>query len=98
MNSEKKSCDMMESIKLRKSEFFGLLLIVFATLLTYFTSEGLGILGMFIAGICLFKRHSCGCRCGCCQSQDCHKKECHESSECNDVKVEKKSKAKTKAK
>jgi hypothetical protein len=98
MDSEKKHCDMMHSIKFKKTELFGLLLIVFASLLTYVTSEGLGILGMFIAGICLFKRHSWGCKCPCCKSSECSDEVCYESCESKDVKVEKKAKPKAKSK
>lgn len=94
MDKDNKCCGFLGITSLRKSQVFGLVVIIFAILLTFVTREGLGILGMFLVGICMFRGH-CGCKCGCHQS--CEDK-CHVDHECCDVKVEKKAKSKAKEK
>ena len=52
---------------------FGIILVVLATVLTFMTLSGLGILGMFFAGLmmCCHKRMSLNCcGCSCCSSTD----------------------------
>jgi len=95
MDNESKCCGFLGVAHLKKSQIFGLVVIVLAVLLTFVTMEGLGILGMFLTGICLFKG-SHGCKCCCHQS--CEDSTCTVSHEHADVKVEKKSKPKAKAK
>ena len=92
MDKDSKCCSVLGITSLKKSQIFGLVVIVLAILLTFVTLEGLGILGMFIAGLCMFKS-SYGCKCCCHQSCE---KSCHTEHECSDVKVEKKAKPKAK--
>ncbi len=94
MDIDKKCCSFFGISSLKKSQILGLILILLALLLTFYRPDGLGILGMFLAGICLFKGN-CGCKCCCHQS--CEEK-CHVNHECSDLKVEKKSKSKVKEK
>jgi hypothetical protein len=98
MDKDKKCCSMLDVVKYKKSQVFGLFLLVLATLLTFFSYEGLGILGMFLVGLCLFKGHvwGCKCNCGCCNKS--HHDSCCAIGECDDIKVEAKAKPKAKPK
>lgn len=95
MDKENKCCGFLGLAHLKKSQIFGLMVIVLAILLTFYTLEGLGILGMFLTGICMFKA-SYGCRCCCHQGGE--ESSCTMPHEHCDVKIEKKSKPKAKAK
>ena len=69
-----KNCKMADC-KTHWCALFGIVLIVLATVLTFMTLSGLGILGMFLAGLmlCCHKKMSmnrCGCECGCCSGSD----------------------------
>lgn len=68
-----------------KHEIVGAIFILIATLLTIFTVNSLGILGMFIVGAmllcCKHSRCNCSCHCGCCNdlsTQHCDTKGTHE--------------------
>lgn len=98
MEDGKKCChNMMEVIKTHKGPFFGAVLIVLATLFTWASLDGLGILGMFLVGICLlkhcsWKHHGCCSGCPCCKDTGtCHTSEecCDEKGECSDKKSKK---------
>jgi hypothetical protein len=92
MDEEKKCCSMMGHLWHRKSEVLGVLLIVLATIATLLSFSGLGLFGMFLAGVFLVcKRHwKCGCPSECCM------KSCH--AEMHGMCVEEKPVKKTKAK
>jgi hypothetical protein len=70
------NCKITTDCKTHWCGIFGIVLIVLATILTFVTSSGLGILGLFFAGImmCCHKHWSCGktseCRC-CCGCKCC---------------------------
>jgi hypothetical protein len=96
MDKNSKCCGFLGITSLKNSQIFGLVIILLAILLTFGTYEGSAILGMFIAGIVLFKG-SCGCKCCCHHHQSCEQT-CHTESESCDVKAEKKPKSKAKAK
>ena len=73
--TKKNDCKMRECLSTHRREIVGAFFLVLATLLTALTFSGMGMLGMFIAGVAL-----CCKRNGCC---NCH---CHSSAEnCCDV-------------
>ena len=76
MDKEKK-CGFFASLLHHKTEIFGFLLILLGALATLVSFSGLGLLGMLIVGLCLFKGHCL--RCPCCRSQECVESmgECH---------------------
>lgn len=53
-----------------RHELVGLILLIIATLLTLFTGNGWGILGMFIAGVILFGHKCWSAHCHC--HSHCH--------------------------
>ena len=78
MDDEKK-CNITECCKTHWYRILGIVLLVLAVILTVITFSGLGILGMFLAGLmlCCHKHLSskmgwggCGCGCSCCSSSD----------------------------
>ncbi len=90
MEDAKQCCHKwMEAIKAHQGPFFGAVLIVLATLFTWASLDGLGILGMFLVGLCLIKHCSwkgnCCSHCPCCQKNEC----CDEKGECSDKKTKK---------
>lgn len=90
MDDAKKCCHKwMEAIKAHRGAFFGVILIFLATLFTWASLDGLGILGMFIVGLCLVKhcswKSNCPCPCSCCQDNKCSENK----GECSDKKDKK---------
>lgn len=77
-----KSCDTKSDCKMHWCSIFGVIFILLATVLTLFTLNGLGILGMFLVGLmfcCHKKMSSRGC-CACCKCCDTSEKGvCHTS-------------------
>jgi len=80
MDDESK-CKITECCKTHWYRILGIILLVLAVILTVITFSGLGILGMFLAGLmlCCHKHLSskmgwcgsgCGCGCSCCGSPD----------------------------
>ena len=67
-----KNCKISACCKTHWRSVLGLILVILGTILTVATLSGLGIFGMFLAGIalCCHKHLSawaggCGCGCGC---------------------------------
>jgi hypothetical protein len=55
-----------------KMEIFGVIFLVIATVLTLYTQSGMGILGLFIAGVVFCKHKHPGCsKCGCTNCECC---------------------------
>jgi len=78
MDNVKKCCGFWDMLKHRKSAILGGVLVVLATILTIFNPDGVAVLGLFIAGLCLLKNcywKSNGCysssHCCCCNKEDC---------------------------
>lgn len=94
MEEGKKCCGVLGHIWHRKSEVLGGLLIIFAAIATLLSFSGLGLLGMFIAGIALICKHHW--KCACCCAQECSMKSCHTDTSpmCCDEKPVKKTKVK----
>lgn len=78
-----KKCKITECCKTHWYKILGVILLVLAVILTVITFSGLGILGMFLAGLmlCCHKHLSskmgwgccdggCGCDCSCCSAAD----------------------------
>jgi len=94
MEEGKKCCGVLGHLWHRKSELLGGLLIVLAAIATLLSFSGLGLFGMFLAGVALIcKNHW---KCPCCYSQSCHLESCHtdKSAMCCDEEPVKKTKAK----
>ncbi len=71
MMDDLKKCNIT-ACKTHWCSIFGIVLLVLATVLTFMTLSGLGIFGMFLAGLMMCchkhmssKRCGCGCGCGC---------------------------------
>ena len=69
-----KNCKMT-ACKTHWCSLFGIILMVLATILTFMKLSGLGIFGMFLAGLmlCCHKHMSskrCDCGCGCCGTSE----------------------------
>ena len=88
MDEGKKYCGVIAHIWHRKSDILGGLLILFASIATLLSFSGLGLFGMFLAGIALICRHH--------WTPECCMKSCYTdmSSTCSDEKPMKKTKAK----
>jgi hypothetical protein len=76
MDKDKK-CGFFACLWHHKTEIFGFLLILLGALATLVSFSGLGLLGMLIVGLCLFRGHCF--KCPCCRSQECSDNmgECH---------------------
>lgn len=74
-----KKCKMMDCCRMHRCGMVGMVLIVIASILTIITSSGLGIFGMFIAGLGMCCHKSLLCRCKCCGE------ECGDDSKCDVV-------------
>ena len=77
MMDDEKKCKITECCKTHWYRVLGIILLVLAVVLTVVTFSGLGILGMFLAGLMLCchkhissKMGSCGCSCSCCDPCD----------------------------
>ena len=72
MDTSTKDCKV-ESYKTYGCKIFGIILLVIAAILTLITLNGLGILGMFIAGLILCCHKHMGCttsHCCCCCNKE----------------------------
>ena len=76
---DKNKCKITECCQKHWYRMLGIILVVLAAILTVITFSGLGILGMFLAGLmlCCHKHLSsgmgwggCGCGCSCCSSSN----------------------------
>ena len=95
MEEGKKCCGVLGHLWHRKSELLGGLLIVLAAIATLLSFSGLGLFGMFLAGVALICKHHW--RCPCCCSQSCYRESCStedKSAMCCDEPPVKKTKAK----
>ncbi|NDH08647.1 MAG: hypothetical protein EBY16_03350 [Gammaproteobacteria bacterium] len=94
MEEGKKCCGVLGNLWHRKSELLGGLLIVLAAIATLLSFSGLGLFGMFLAGIALISKHHW--KCPCCCSQSCCRESCStdKSAMCCDEPPVKKTKAK----
>ena len=94
MEEGKKCCGVLGHLWHRKSEVLGGLLIVLAAIATLLSFSGLGLFGMFLAGVALTCKHHWKCRCCCAQS--CYTESCgtEMSAACCDEPLVKKTKAK----
>jgi hypothetical protein len=72
---DKSKCKISECCQKHWYRILGIVLVVLAAILTIVTFSGLGILGMFLAGLmlCCHKHLSskmgCGCDCPCCSPE-----------------------------
>jgi hypothetical protein len=70
---KKKNCKVTACFTTHRRELVGGFFLLMATLLTILTFSGIGIFGMFIAGmaLCCHKHWCCrNCTCGCCSSTE----------------------------
>lgn len=72
--NKKGDCKIRDSISSHRGMIAGVFFLVVATLLTILTLNGMGIFGMFIAGLVLCcHKHMCG--------STCHADECESESD-----------------
>ena len=74
---DEKNCKISECCKTHWYRILGIILLILAVVLTVLTFNGLGILGMFLAGLMLCchkhlssKMGGCACGCACCSMDE----------------------------
>lgn len=83
-----KDCKVSACCKTHGCKILGLIFLVIGTILTFITLNGMGIFGMFVAGIVLCcHKYGNKCQCGCCKEQS----ECETSCDTLEKKTTRKS-------